>query len=84
MQKNIEKSAFLYMDFWSQLSESQPDISFLSSIASKISTTVARIDDHWKKLQRVSPNIPKALKMYGRFFNEVLNDKEKGEKYIQK
>lgn len=84
MQKNIEKSAFLYMDFWSQLSETQPDITFLSNMASKISTTVTRIEEHWKKLQRVSPNIPRALKMYGRFFTEVLNDKEKGEKYIQK
>lgn len=83
LQKNIEKSAFLYMDFWSQLMENTPDITFLSNKASKISLTVTRIEEHWKKLNRINPNMLQAYKLYVKFRSEVLNERELNDEFVK-
>lgn len=36
------------------------------------------VDECWKKLSKLSSNTPKALKLYGSYLIDVLNDKESG------
>ncbi len=42
------------------------------------------MEDHWKKLSRMSSNAPKALKLYATYLIEVLNDKETGNEQMVK
>jgi len=42
------------------------------------------VEDHWKKLSRMSSNAPKALKLYATYLIEVLNDKETGNEQMVK
>jgi hypothetical protein len=42
------------------------------------------VEDHWKKLSRMSSNAPKALKLYASYLIEVLNDKETGNEQMIK
>ena len=81
---NIEKSSMHHMEFWSQLSEDNPDLAKLNEIGSKIHHSVNSVEEHWNKLQKISPNMPKAMKLYGRFQTEIINDKEAGEEYLER
>lgn len=42
------------------------------------------VEDHWKKLAKMSTNTPKALKLYASYLIEVLNDKETGNEQMIK
>jgi PAS domain S-box-containing protein len=83
-QANIEKSALLHMEFWSQLSEDNPDLAKLNDIGSKINTSVAHVEEHWIKLQKINTNMPKAMRLYGKFLIEIINDKEGGEELLER
>ena len=50
----------------------------------KINQSILGVEDHWKKLSRMSSNAPKALKLYASFLIEVLNDKETGNEQMIK
>lgn len=64
---NIEKSSMHHMEFWSQLSEDNPDLAKLNEIGSKIHHSVDAVEEHLGKLQRISSNMPKAMKLFGKF-----------------
>lgn len=49
-QSNIEKSAMLHMEFWSQLSEDNPDLNKLNDFGVKIHSSVNSVEDNWAKL----------------------------------
>lgn len=83
LQANIEKSATLHMEFWSQLSEEQADLGKLNDIGSKINNSIQYVEEHWNQMQKINPNTPKAVRLYGRFLIEVLNNKEGGENLLQ-
>ena len=83
-QANIEKSALLHMEFWSQLSEDNPDLGKLNDIGSKINSSVAHVEEHWNKLLKINNNMPKAMRMYGKFLIEIINNKEEGEELLEK
>ena len=83
-QANIEKSALLHMEFWSQLSEDQPDLAKLGEIGGKISSSVKAVEDQWNKLMKVNPNNSKAMRLFGRFLIEVMHNKERGEELLDK
>lgn len=83
-QANIEKSAMLHMEFWSQLSEDNPDLNKLNDFGVKIHNSVNSVEDHWAKLQKISPNMPKSMKLYGKFLTEIINDRETGEEYLDR
>jgi hypothetical protein len=74
----IEKSASLHFEFWNHLMDDSPDLVRLSVSGAKINTSINAVEDHWKKLSRMSSNAPKALKLYATYLIEVLNDKETG------
>ena len=42
------------------------------------------VDECWKKLQKLSNSTPKALRFYGTYLIEVLNDKESGNEQLLK
>ena len=73
-----------HMEFWSQLSEDNPDLAKLNEIGSKIHHSVDAVEEHLNKLQRISPNMPKAMKLFGKFLTEIINDKEAGEEYLER
>ena len=81
-QANIEKSALQHMEFWSQLSEDNPDLGKLNDIGSNINTSVAHVEEHWNKLLKINRNMPRAMRMYGKFLIEIINDKETGEELL--
>lgn len=83
-QSNIEKSSMLHMEFWSQLSEDNPDLNKLNELGVKIFHSVNNVEDHWLKLQKISPNVPKAMKLYGKFLTDITNDRERGEEFLEK
>lgn len=84
IQANIEKATLLYMEFWAQLSEEAPDLAKLNDIGSKISAAVQTVEDNWVKLIKVNPNNPVAMKLYGKFLLEIINDKEGGDDLLEK
>lgn len=83
-QANIEKAALLHMEFWSQLSEDQPDLAKLADIGGKINLSIRSVEEHWGKLMKISPNNIKAMRLYGKFLIEVLHDIERGDEVIEK
>ncbi len=80
----IEKSAMLHFEFWNHLQDDSPDLVRLSVQGAKINQSILGVEDHWKKLSRMSSNAPKALKLYASFLIEVLNDKETGNEQMIK
>jgi len=83
-QANIEKATLLYMEFWSQLTEETPDLAKLNDTGSKISAAVQTVEDNWVKLLKVNSNNANAMKLYGKFLLEIINDKEGGEDLLEK
>jgi hypothetical protein len=68
----------LHYEFWNHLLDDAPDLVRLSQQGAKINTSILTVEDHWKKLSKMSSNTPKALKLYASYLIEVLNDKETG------
>jgi len=80
----IEKSAYLHMEFWLELSEPEPDLGKLDSTGVKINATILLVQERWKKVQKVNPNVPKALKIYSDYLIEILNDNEEGSELLSR
>jgi len=74
----IEKSAYLHMEFWLELLELEPDLGKLDTTGIRINATIVQVQEHWEKLQKINPNVPKALKLYADYLVEILNDAEEG------
>jgi len=84
LQANIEKSALLHMEFWSQLSEDNPDLAKLNDIGSKINSSVHNVEENWNKLLKINASNAKAMRLYGKFLIEIINDKEAGDELLEK
>ena len=80
----IDKAAYYHHEFWTLLLEDKPDFIKLDKSGSKINFAVASVEDHWAKLQKISPNEPKSLRMYAEFLIEILNDKESGAELLSR
>jgi len=72
------------MEFWSQLSEDNPDLGKLNEIGSKINSSVHNVEEHWNKLQKINQHNTKAMRLYGKFLIEIINDKEAGDGLLEK
>lgn len=83
-QALIEKSSLLHMEFWAQISEDQPDLARISDIGSKVSLSIRQVEDHWTKLIRTNPSNALLLRLYGKYFIEVLHNTTKGEQFLSK
>jgi hypothetical protein len=83
-QTNIHKAAMLFLDFWGILNSqnSSPDLYKLNELGLKINETLKNVHTHWHHMQHYKAGDPKALKMYASFWIEILNNKEKGQEYL--
>ena len=68
----------LHKEFWAELREDQPDLGKLNIIGSNISKTVNEAKENFYKMQKINPNVPQSIKVFGTFLLNVLNDKTKG------
>lgn len=83
-QNKIERATLMHMDFWSQLQEDNPDLGKLNMIGAKINFSIQQVEEHWGKMQKMTHNLPKAMRLYGKFIIDILQDKEYGEKLLDK
>lgn len=74
----------MHMEFWSQLSEDNPDLGKLNEIGIKINQSVSMVDEIWNKVKKMSSNLPKASRLYGKYLIEVINDKDAGEDLLKR
>ncbi|CAD8168019.1 unnamed protein product [Paramecium pentaurelia] len=84
LQQYIEETTLIQMDFWSQLQEDFPDFSKLYKNGQKISQLIIQIEQLWFKLEKASQNLSKALRLYGTFIKEVIQDEEYGDEILKK
>ncbi|CAD8112154.1 unnamed protein product [Paramecium primaurelia] len=83
-QNKIERATLMHIDFWSQLQEDQPDLGKMNDIGSKINLAITQVEELWNKMQKMTQNLPKAMRLYAKFIIEVLQDKEYGESLLDK
>ena len=75
-RSQLERAAHLHIEFWSKLNTHIPDVARLILIGTKISKTIVDIENYWGQMQKINPNMPKAVKMYAEFLRSVLHDED--------
>ena len=66
------------MEFWNHLKDDRPDLAKLGECGTRITTVIALVDLLWNELMKLNSNAPKAMKLYGRYQIEILQDRETG------
>ena len=79
----MKLSANLHKEFWAELREDQPDLGKLNMIGSNISKNVNEAKDNYYKMQKINPNVPQSIKVFGSFLVNVLNDRTKGQELLK-
>ena len=67
INKEIEKSANDHIEFWSHLDSQMIDLNVLHKLGLNIINNTKRINDLWGQLNRINPNYPKALSLFGNY-----------------
>jgi len=84
-RKLLSKSSYLYYDFWSSLYSSHlqgtEDFKKLNDIGAELNELIDNIENIFKKLREIKNNDINVIKLYELFAKDILNDKEKYEKY---
>ena len=79
------KSSSLYYDFWSSLYSSHlqgtEDFTKLNDIGAELNELLEKIENIFKKLYKTKNNDYAIIKLYESYARNILNDKEKSEKY---
>jgi len=83
-QAYIEGAALLHLEFWSQLSEDQPDLAKLADIGNKITISIKGVESQYEKLMKINPGNTKAMRLFGEFLIEIVHDRERGEEILEK
>ncbi|EGR27924.1 PAS domain S-box family protein [Ichthyophthirius multifiliis] len=83
-QTHIEKSSFLYAEFWSHLNEYNPDLGKLSDIGYKIYICKQNIENYWNRLMKMNVFIPNLILLYSKFLKEIMNDNESSLQILNK
>ena len=84
IESEMKRSAQLHFDFWLSLKGESPDISRMSDIGLKINKSIVQIEEQWNYIQKINSNSPRALKIYSRFLNSIMNDKDRAQEYLQR
>ncbi len=81
----INEASFVYLQFWSELLVSHTkgieNLYKMNEIVSKISKTISQINITFEKMQKLKNKDFMIIKLYVEFINDILNDKEKVEKF---
>lgn len=56
----------------------------MHEIGTKITNVDSSLEETWIKMQKISENVPKVLRMYGKYLIEIMNDKERGEELLER
>ncbi|CAD8065320.1 unnamed protein product [Paramecium sonneborni] len=80
----IEQTTLSQMEFWSVLQEDFPDLAKVYQVGQKINKLLKLIDILWIKIQKGTSNISKAMRLYGQFINDVLQDEDYGQQLLKK
>jgi PAS domain S-box-containing protein len=80
---NVEKAAIWHMEFWSDLQEDAVDLAKLDLTGFKIHHSVNQVEEHLNKLQKISLYMPKAMRFFGKYLIEIMNDIEAGNHYLE-
>ena len=84
-KKLLSKSCYLYYDFWSSLYSSHlqgtEDIKKLNDIGAELNILLENIDKIFEKLREFKNNDLSIIKLYESYAKNILNNKEKYEKY---
>ncbi|KRX05234.1 PAS domain [Pseudocohnilembus persalinus] len=83
-RQNIEKSASMHTEFWSQLQDQTPDLGKLSELGFKINIINSRVEDYYNKLIQLTYCMPAIQRYYAKFLIQILHDKEKGNQILEK
>ena len=84
LKESVERGALLHMEFWLEVLEAEPDLGKLDNTGTKIHVAISAVEECWSKLQKISQNAPKALKIYADFLREILNDEEAGSELLSR
>lgn len=72
----MEQTATLLLEFWSLFSDDKPDLVKLSEIGSRLLPLKLLVEEMWTKISRLrGDNIPKLLRIYSKYMQDVFNDK---------
>ena len=81
----INEASFTYLQFWSELLVSHKkgieNLYKMNEIVSKISKTITQINNTFEKMQKIKNKDFIIIKLYTEFISDILNDKEKVEKF---
>ena len=81
----LSKSSSLYYEFWSSLYSSHlqgtEDFKTLNDIGAELNELIEKIDNIFGKLYEMKNNDLAVIKIYESYIKNILNDKEKYEKY---
>ena len=84
-KKLLSKSSSLYYDFWSSLYSSHlqgtEDIKKLNDIGAELNQLIESIEKIFQKLREIKNDDYEIIKLYESYVKNILNDKEKYEKY---
>ena len=84
-KNSIMKVSSLYIDFWTLLlnpnQDIHEDLTHLNDYGAEINKLVEDINISFDKMQKFKVNDPEVINYYSDFLNDILNDKEKADKY---
>jgi PAS domain S-box-containing protein len=81
---NIEKAVRLHYEFWTELTEDNPNIEKLETLGSNIIRTVEEAKRLFEVLNEINPNHYKCLDLFGRFLKDISNDDTNGQRIIER
>ena len=84
-KKLLSKSSYLYYDFWTTLHNTHlqgtEDFKKLNDIGAELNEMIENIDKIFRKIQEIQNKDLISIELYESYAKNILNDKEKYEKY---
>ncbi|CAK67417.1 unnamed protein product (macronuclear) [Paramecium tetraurelia] len=79
----VERTALLFIDFWSQLQEEMPDTGKLLYLGTKIQQFAQIVEDQWKRIKKLNQKHKKLYLLMGKYYKYVWNDEIKSQQMFE-
>lgn len=56
----------------------------MNDLGAKMTSIESILEDNFEKIQRISPNFPKVLRVFAKYLIEIRNDRERGEELLER